>query len=42
MHGWASRGPPYPVYAPCTQGVGVPSKKNQEPSPLEDHLCAKD
>ena len=43
MHGWGSRGTPHPLYAPCTWGGGggTGSKPPQEPSPLEDHLCAK-
>ena len=38
MHGWGSRGPLYPLYAPCTGGWGYLPKIL---SALEDHLCAK-
>ena len=42
MHGWGSRGTLHPLYAPRTRGGGgTGSKPPQEPSPLEDHLCAK-
>ena len=37
----APEAPQTPLYPPCTQGSGgTRSKKNQEPSPLEGHLCA--
>ena len=42
MHGWGSRGTPYPLYASRTRGVGVPGRNPPKNLlPLEDHLRAK-
>ena len=42
MHGWDSRGTLDPLYAPCTQELGVPGWKKPKNLPaLKDHLCAK-